>query len=134
MSVISVPGLIRGGQAEKYGEGDKITCTVKSGQSATGGLGLDFQAGDRLVQTSGAGSVIFAGLALYDAAALAKVVCVMEGVWFVTATGAIVSGNPLIAAASGQFSAAGATPDARTLVGKAIADIAGAASGPAKFR
>lgn len=50
-----------------------------------------------------------------------------QGTYKLTATGAIAFGDPVIAAASGTVSVAGATPDARTLIGKCVepAGIAG---------
>jgi len=133
VSIISIPGLIRGGQVEKYGDGDSWTGTVGAGQAATGGLLLESLPGDRLVRTAQAGSFLVCGVAMHDAAALAKVTVASEGVWMLLASGAIVAGNRVIAAAAGAVSAAGATPDARTLFGWALADAANGVLCPVKF-
>lgn len=133
MSVINIPGLIRGGQVEKYGDGDSWTGTVGAGQAATGGLLLEALDGDRLVRTAQAGSLLVVGVAMHDAAALAKVTVAGEGVWMLLASGSIVAGNRVIAAAAGAVSAAGATPDARTVFGYAIASASTATLVPVKF-
>jgi len=122
VSVLNIPGLIRGGQVEKYGDGDSITCTVASGQAATGGRLVSAAAGDRVVQTSAAADVNVFGVAMHDQSAGGKVTVALEGIWMLTASGSISAGTLVVAAASGQVSAAGATPDARTIVGRAIAD------------
>lgn len=130
MSVINIPGLIRGGQVEKYGEGDHITCTVAAAQSATGGRLVSAAAGDRIVQTSAAADNNTIGVAMHDAAAGGKVTVAMDGVWMLTASGAISAGQLVIAGAAGVVVQAGATPDARQIVGRAIADAANLALVP----
>ena len=122
MSVISVPGLIRGGQVEKYGSGDSWTATVGAGQAATGGLLVEAMTGDRIVRTAQVGSVLCVGVAMHDAAATAKVTVASEGVWMLVASGAIPAGSRVICGAAGVAVVAGATPDARTLIGIALAD------------
>lgn len=122
MSVISIPGLIRGGQVEKLGDGDSWTATVGAGQAATGGLLLESMTGDRVVRTAQVGSFLCVGVAMHDAAAANPVTVASEGVWMLTASGAISAGNRVICAAAGQVSAAGVTPDARTVIGVALAD------------
>jgi hypothetical protein len=135
MSVLSIPGLIRGGQVEKYGEGGRSwTCTVAAGQAATGGLLLEGAAGDRVVRTSQTGSAVVTGLAIHDAAAGATVVNAAEGVWMLTPTAAtIASGSKAISSGAGTVAVAGATPDARLIVARAIADIAASTPGPMKL-
>jgi predicted RecA/RadA family phage recombinase len=122
VSVLNIPGLIRGGQVEKYGDGDSWTATVGAAQAATGGLLLEAMTGDRVVRTAQAASVVVVGAAMHDAVAGAKVTVASEGVWMLTASGSIAAGSRVVAAASGQVSQAGATPDARTVVGVALAD------------
>jgi predicted RecA/RadA family phage recombinase len=134
VSVINIPGLIRGGQVEKYGDGDSWTATVAAGQSATGGCLVEAAAGDRIVRTAQAGSLVTVGVAMHDAAALAKVTVASEGVWMLTASGTISAGSRVVVAAGGQVAAAGATPDARTIVGFALADAANGALVPVKLR
>lgn len=43
-----------------------------------------------------------------------------QGTYKLTATGAIAFGDPVICAAAGTVSTAGAAPDARTLIGKCV--------------
>jgi hypothetical protein len=135
MSVLSIPGIIRGGQVEKYGEAGRAwTCTVAAGQTATGGLLLEGAAGDRVVRTAQAGSFVVVGMAVHDQAAGLQVVNAAEGVWFLTPTAAtIASGAKAVPAATGAVVAAGVTPDARTIVARAIADISASTPGPFKL-
>jgi hypothetical protein len=123
VSVISIPGLIRGGQVEKYGEGDSWTATVGAAQSATGGLLLEMMAGDRVVRTAQVGSFLCCGVAMHDAAAAAKVTVASFGIWMLTASAGISAGGRVICAAAGQVAPSGATPDARTVIGYALADV-----------
>jgi roadblock/LC7 domain-containing protein len=125
VSVLNIPGLIRGGQVEKYGEPRRWTGTVAAGQAATGGLLVEMAAGDRTVRTAQATSMLCSGVALHDAAALAAVTIASHGVWMLTADGTIASGNKVITATTnpGRILIAGAAPDARSLVGRTIADV-----------
>lgn len=100
-NIISVPGLIRGGQVEKYGEGDSWTATVASGQVATGGLVMEFVTGDRQVRVAQADSVLVAGVAMFDMAALNQVTIASEGVWFLVAESAIAAGQRVVCGAAG---------------------------------
>jgi predicted RecA/RadA family phage recombinase len=124
VSVINVPGLIRGGQVEKYGDGDSTSWTVAAGQAFTGGLLVEAATGDRTGRTAQAGSVLCVGVAMWDGAAGDMVTVAHEGVWFLTVASAVTAGSRVICAASGQIAAAGATPDARTIIGVAFADQA----------
>lgn len=135
MSVIGIPGLIRGGQVEKYGEaGRSWTCTVQAGQAATGGLLLEGAAGDRIVRTSQTGSAVVVGLAIHDQTAGLTVTNAAEGVWMLTPTAAtIASGAKAVSSGAGTVAAAAATPDARLIVARAIADIAASTPGPMKL-
>jgi hypothetical protein len=134
MSVVLVPGAVRGGQVEFYDAGVPITATVGAGQAGTGGLFAESLAGDRVVRIAQATSAICVGLFLWDAPAGGQVSVTMDGVWMVTASGAIGAGNKITTGAAGVAVVAAATPDARTLVGRAIADIATGVQGPALIR
>ena len=134
MSVIAVPGNVRGGQVELYAPDEPITATVGAGQSVSGGLLVESLAGDRVVRTAQATSAICVGVALFDAAAGIQVTVSADGVWMLTASGAIGAGNKVICGAAGVAVVAAATPDARTLVGRAISDIANLAQGPCIIR
>lgn len=134
MSVIVVPGNIRGGQVEFYAPGVPITCTVGAAQSATGGLLVESMTGDRVVRTAQVGSFVCIGVALWDAAAGSQVTVAFDGVWMLTASGAIAAGSKVICGAAGVAVVAGVTPDARTQVGRAIADIANTVQGPCIMR
>jgi Uncharacterized conserved protein (DUF2190) len=134
MSVVVVPGNVRGGQVEEYAPGVPMTATVGAAQSATGGLLAESMAGDRVVRTAQVTSMICVGVLLWDAAAGVQVAVAWDGVWFLTASGAIGAGNKIITGAAGVAVVAGATPDARSLVGRAIADISNAQQGPCLIR
>lgn len=103
------------------------------------------------VKVCTAGSVKCLGVALYSAAPAGsiqgttsygevvidmstlqeEVAVAWQGTYKLTATGAIAFGDPVICAANGTVSVAGATPDARTVIGKCVepAGIAGGAVG-----
>lgn len=132
MSVVVVPGTVRGGQVEFYAEGVPFTATVGAGQTATGGLMVEGMAGDRVVRTSQAATLLCLGVALWDAAAGAQVAVAMDGVWMLTASGAITSGSAIHAAAAGVVITSPTTPDPRSIIGRAIADITTATQGPCK--
>lgn len=135
MSVLSIPGVIRGGQVEKFGETcAKITATVGAAQSATGGTLVESMAGDRVVRTAQVGSVVCLGVAIHDQTAGNMVAVAMEGAWMLTATAAAIgAGNKVTVGAGGLIVVAGATPDARTLVGKALQDITSGGVGAVKI-
>jgi predicted RecA/RadA family phage recombinase len=124
---------VRGGQVEKFSPGDRITCTVAAGQTVRGGRLVELTA-NRTVQEAGAGSLRVAGVAMYDGNAGDKISVACEGVWMLLAAGAIVAGDVLIAGAAGTVVAAGAAPDARTVIGRAFEAISNAATGPCKLR
>lgn len=125
MSVVSIPGIIRGGQIEKYADNKRWTATVGAAQAATGGLLVEAMAGDRVVRTAQAASLICVGMALHDAAAAAPVTVASAGCWMLTADGTIGAGNKVIpgSATPGRVAVAGAAPDARTIIGRGIADV-----------
>lgn len=124
MSVVNIPGIIRGGQIEKYADNRRWTATVQAGQSVTGGLLAESAAGDRVVRTAQAGSFICVGMPIHDAAAAATVTIASNGVWMLTADGTIAAGSKLIPGSTtpGRAAAAGLTPDARLLIARAISD------------
>jgi hypothetical protein len=115
---------------------DQGPVTFTAIAAVTGGQLVDGVAGG--VQPSGAGSSTCVGVATTDAlptatsqaptipgvsvavnaAPLPSVVAVAnEGVWPLTYAAAATFGQRLITAANGQVTPAGATPDARTVVG-----------------
>lgn len=59
-----------------------------------------------------------------------------RGVWPVTFSSAAAFGDPLVATADGKVAPAGATPDARTIVGRCVepAGVASGAVGLARIR
>jgi hypothetical protein len=129
-----VVGSVRGGQVEHFEDPDRLTVTVQTGQSVTGGQLVELVTGqDRQVKAAGAASLRVMGVALHDAAALTKVTVAGAGVWRLTASGAIQAGDALIAAATGKVAAAGATPDARTVIGFALKDAADGALVDVRF-
>jgi hypothetical protein len=91
--------------------------------------------GDFTVGPAGAASTKVVGVALWDVPASRATVqgpqvgdgkelsvasvCVVS----LTASGAIAAGDTLVAAAAGAVAAAGATPDARTVIGRALQAI-----------
>lgn len=115
----------------KFGfPGIKLSGTPTDVQA--GGQLLVFTTGGRRrYAVAGAGATRIAGVAMYDIPTTAAYqggptvglenaqVAMVAVVTTVTASGAIAEGDKLIAAANGRVSAAGATPDARTIVGVA---------------
>lgn len=137
MSVLSIPGLIRGGQVEKFDDGQRMTFTVGAGQAATGGLLVESMAGDRVVRTAQlGGSLLVMGVAIHDAAAQAKVTVALEGVWMLISSGVIGAGNRVVADTTnaGQVKVAGVTPDARTIIGRNLSDSTDQTTTPIKLR
>lgn len=126
---------IRGGVVEAVGRADRNTYKTSAAGTAVGGKFVDaVTPGSFLVNVSGAGSVVCIGLAVHDQPANNSIVTVAHhGIWYVLAAGAITAGQRLITAAAGAVVAAGAAPDARTVVAIAQEDIANAATGRAKL-
>ncbi len=126
---------IRGGVVEAVGQADRNTYKTSSGGTAVGGKFVDaVTPGSFLVNVAGAGSVVCVGLAIHDQPNHNGIVTVAHhGIWYVTASGAITAGARLITGALGVAVAAGATPDARTVVAIAQEDIADGAQGRAKL-
>jgi hypothetical protein len=116
-------GSVRGGVVEQFAPGDRITVTITTGQTVTGGMLVEML-GTGLCQKAGAGSARVLGVALYDAdgdSAEQKTVTVAtEGVWYLTASGSVDAGTFLTAAANGQ--AATWSTGAETIIGRALAD------------
>lgn len=101
-------------------------------EAIVGGQLVERRVGTRLVGVAGAASVHACGVARHDVPAARATVqgpqvgdgnelTVARGVVVpVVASGAVAAGDKLIAAATGKVSAAGAAPDARTIVGEAF--------------
>jgi hypothetical protein len=119
----------------KFGyPGLRISYTCNS--AVTAGQLVERVTGTRLVQAAGVGSVRWCGVAQFDVPASRafeggpqvgdgnELVVLRFCVVKVQASGAIVAGDPLIAAATGKVSVAGAAPDARFIVGQAFEDAA----------
>jgi hypothetical protein len=90
---------------------------------------------NRTVQEAGATSMITLGVALYDGAAGDKVTIATVGAWYLLAGAAgITAGIALITGAAGTVVAAGAAPDARSVVARALEAIANGQVGPCKLK
>lgn len=105
--------------------------TYNVAEAIVGGQVVERRTGTRLVGVAGAASTKVCGVARWDVPATRTTIqqnqvgdgnellvardCVIR----VTASGAVAVGDKLIAAAAGAVSAAGATPDARTVIGEA---------------
>jgi hypothetical protein len=101
-------------------------------EAVVGGNVVERRTGTRLVGVAGAGSLLVAGVARWDVPATRatiqgpqvgdgnELVVARNCVIAVVASGAVTVGQKLIAAATGKVSAAGATPDARTVIGEAF--------------
>lgn len=115
--------------------GLKISYTCA--EAILGGQLVELRSGTRTVGVAAAGSVVCAGVALHDVPASRATVqgpAVGDGfeltvitnvVIAVTFAAAATRGQRLIVAASGQVTPAGATPDARTVVGWCFDDSVG---------
>jgi hypothetical protein len=135
---------VTGGQVERKAPGDRITFTVKAGQTVRGGRLVELTA-DWEIQEAAANSLKVAGVALYDGAAGAKVTVASEGVWLLIASGAIAAGDDVKAGAAGvavTIPAADATSlatvtvginDSRRKVGRAMAAAIDTALCPVKL-
>jgi hypothetical protein len=125
-----------------FGDPGSFRKSYTCAAAVTAGQLVERVAGTDLVQPAGAASVAVVGVAAHDVPATRTTLqgpqvgdgheltvlanCEVPGV---TASGAIAAGDPLIAAAAGKVAASGATPDARTLVGRAAEAIADTATG-----
>lgn len=88
---------------------------------------------DRTVIPAGATSLVVAGVALHDQAIGGKVSVASAGVWPLKASGVVTAGARLVAGAAGTVVVAGATPDARAVIGFALEAIASGSVGRCKL-
>lgn len=108
----------------------RVSGTPVEAQAA--GNCLEYRAGGRRrYGVAGAASTKFAGIALHDVGVTSTYLGQLKvgdenaqvaqkgGVFPVVASGAIAEGDTLVCAAAGKVSAAGATPDAREVIGRA---------------
>jgi predicted RecA/RadA family phage recombinase len=120
-----------GGIVEYAKPGETLTYTA--GGTITGGQ-MVMLTGDRTVQAATAATPKVVGVAVHDAASGEVVTVASEGVWPCIAAGAVAAGdNLIIGAVAGTVSVAGAAPDARFLVGKALEAIGDTATGRVKL-
>lgn len=115
----------------RFGEAQALSISYTAVEALSGGALVERRTGARKVGLAGAGSLVVAGVAHQDVVAAATArydqVKVDEElalnvfrhcVILVTYTAAATVGQKLIAAANGQVTPAGATPDARTVIGE----------------
>ncbi len=123
----------------EQGRGLRISYTAA--EALTGGQLVERRTGNRLVGVAGAASNRVCGVAEFDVPAVRATaqgpqvgdgneagvtrMCVVP----VTFTGAAAAGDKLVAGAAGAVTPAGATPDARQVVGEAFEDVGGAGTG-----
>jgi len=103
-----------------FDDARELTYTVGATPVVGGRLVESSTPGDRIAVPASAGSLTVKGVALYDQVVGKKVAVARDQVLPVVASGAIAAGVKLIAGAAGVVVAAGATPDARTIVGEAL--------------
>jgi hypothetical protein len=134
------------GVTPRYTVDAPITYTVKSDQAVVGGQLLEVVTGG-VVQPASAGSATVVGVATknargtynpygttsegdfqMDASGVGNQVTAERGYFKVTFSANTTVGAKLIAAANGQVAPAGATPDARTIVGE-CAEAGGVTAG-----
>lgn len=132
MADVTIPS-VRGGVVEKYLPGDRWTATVLAAQSVTGGQLVEGGAGDRVVRAAQADSLVSVGVALHDAAAGEKVTVASQGVWLLTASGAISAGQRIKCGAAGVAVGIAADGDPRFIIGVALSDIANGQQGPVRI-
>lgn len=134
-----VVGSIVGGVVEKFGSADRLTFTVAAGQAATGGKMVEATTGQTFqCRTAQAGSLLPLGVAIHDAAAAAKVTVATEGVWMLYAEGSITAGDLVECGGAGDVRTVqtydnSTSLDPRTIVGRALADIANNTTGPVRL-
>src|SRR4051794_6606254 len=125
-----------GSVTERFGSGAP-SITMAASAALTAGRLVE-ATGNRTVGPAGAGSVKVIGVAKQDydgvAATGTKLAVATGGVWNLRAGGTIAAGDELIAGAAGVVVAAGAAPDARTVVGIALEAIANGQDGPVLLR
>lgn len=112
--------------------GSALSLSKTAAEALTAGQVVEYRTGVDTVGVAGAGSTKVAGVVQDDIPttrsyvggpqvgdgheAVVHRLCVID----VVASGAIAAGDKLIAAAAGKVSTAGATPDARTVIGEAL--------------
>lgn len=109
-----------------------LRVTYNAAEALVGGQIAEHRAGTRIVGVAGAASNKVAGVVLNDVPVARKsvsglqvgdgmeAVVVTDCVISVVASGAVNEGDRLITAAAGKAAAAGATPDARQVIGHAL--------------
>lgn len=151
MADVTVPS-VTGGVVERH-PGGRITCSVKAGESFSGGelVELTGAATGFEVQVAGAESKSVLGVAMYDGdgdnANKDKVTVALAGVWDLKASGSINAGDLVIAAADGDVKAIDAFAatdtqavileqfnDLAAVIGIALEDIANTATGAILLR
>jgi hypothetical protein len=105
------------------------TATATITADPTNGGQLVELTGNRTIGPAGAASTKTVGVALQSCASGDVIAVATRGVWPMKASGAIAAGDTLVAAAAGAVSTAGATPDARTVIGRAEEAISSGAVG-----
>lgn len=131
----------QGGVVEYAAPGDHLTMTA--GAAITGGQLVKMSANRTVIPTAGTADGKVLGVALFNAAnADAFLTVATDGVWPLTASGAITYGDDIVSAAAGAAStlavAGGATAadinNARNIVGMAVESINNLAQGRIKIR
>jgi predicted RecA/RadA family phage recombinase len=126
---------VQGGIVEYVSPGDHLTMSAAA--TITGGQMVSLSGNRTVIVATATLAVQVAtiGVALFNAVSGDTALTVAtDGVFPLTASGAIVSGDSLLPAAAGAVSAAGAAPDARIIVGQALEAISGAATGRCKLQ
>lgn len=133
---------VTGGVVERFPSSKKRTMSCSA--AVTAGRLVEIT-GNRTVAHAAAASLKVYGVALQDYDGVAttgsKIAVARDGVWNLTATGAIAAGDQVIAAANGTVAtlaaAAGAVAadinNSRAIVGIALEAITGGAAGPVEL-
>jgi predicted RecA/RadA family phage recombinase len=126
------PGQIKGWVAPRRAFRRAFTGTIKAGGAATGGRLVEYTTpGLKIVDTAAADSSAVAGVAMHDAAAGEPISVAVDGVWNLTADGAITAGQQVVSSDDGTvkaLSGTAAAADAREIVGIAQNDAADTAA------
>jgi hypothetical protein len=120
-----------------------LQLTYTAAEPLVGGQVVERRSGSRVVGVAGAGSLVACGVARHDVPAARTTIqtpqvgdggealiardCVIPVTFAASAT----EGQKLVCAANGQVTPAGATPDARTIIGEAFEAVASGAVGKA---
>lgn len=122
---------ISGGIVEYASPGDHLTFTA--GGTITGGQMVKLSANRTVIATAGAAETSVIGVALYNAAnGDTNLTVATDGVWPLTASGAIAAGDNLTGAAAGAVVTNNAAT-AVSMVGKALEAISSTATGRCKL-